>query len=273
MKFVRALVLLVGSQLVSASVHAQEIPCEPIDITPPRYFLLLKRDATTIVTAPLHWDEKTWKKAGIAVLAVGAIMLADAKVREEMLRHAENSMKELADVAEPFGQEYSLPVLAGFYGAGKLFDNPRAAAVAEDGFASSLIAAGIITPAIKSIAGRRRPSQSERNYAFGENGGSFPSGHATQAFAIATVIAEHYDWRWVDITAYGVAGLVGYARIVHQAHFTSDVLAGAIIGIAVGKAVVRINQEQRRCVKLEPMVTADGGAGLSIRFDLSSLRR
>ena len=180
---------------------------------------------------------------------------------------------ELGSVVEPFGQEYSWAVLAGFYGAGKLFDNPRATAVAQDGFASSVIAAGIITPAIKSLAGRSRPSQTERNYVFGEDGASFPSGHATQAFAVASVIAEHYDSRWVDILVYGVAGLVGYARIAHQAHFTSDVLAGAIIGIAVGKAVVRINEQERRRVQLEPMMTTEGGAGLSIRFSFPSFRR
>jgi hypothetical protein len=269
MKFMRVMALLVGSQLASASVQAQDILYEPIDITPPPYFLLLKRDATTIVTAPLQWDERAWKKAGIGVLAVGALMIADSKVREEMLRHTEGAM-ELGNSVEPFGQEYSWAVLAAFYGAGKLFDNQRARAVAEDGFASSVIAAGIITPAIKSLAGRSRPSQSERNYVFGEDGASFPSGHATQAFAIASVIAEHYESRWVDIMVYGIAGLVGYARIAHQAHFTSDVLAGAIIGIAVGKAVVRINEQERRRMQIEPMITTDGGAGLSIRFSLPS---
>jgi hypothetical protein len=271
MKFLRVMVLIAGSQLASASVQAEKLLYEPIDTTPPSYFLLLKRDATTIVTAPLQWDQRTWKKAGIGVLAIGTLMIADSKVREEMLRHTEEAV-ELGGVVEPFGQEYSWAVLAGFYGAGRLFDNERATAVAQDGFASSVIAAGIITPAIKSLAGRSRPSQTDRNYVFGEDGASFPSGHATQAFAIASVIAEHYESRWVDIMVYGIAGLVGYARIAHQAHFTSDVLAGAIIGIAVGKAVVRINEQERRRMQLEPMITTDGGAGLSIRFSFASLR-
>jgi membrane-associated phospholipid phosphatase len=66
------------------------------------------------------------------------------------------------------------------------------------------------------------------------NRGSFPSGHAIGAFAVATVIAERYrDHRWVPWVAYGLAGLVGFSRISLQAHFPSDVFAGAVLGYAI----------------------------------------
>jgi undecaprenyl-diphosphatase len=60
---------------------------------------------------------------------------------------------------------------------------------------------------------------------------SFPSGHATTAFALATVLSLWYPrGRWV----WGAgAVLVGWSRIVLGSHFPSDVLAGAVLGAAV----------------------------------------
>jgi membrane-associated phospholipid phosphatase len=74
---------------------------------------------------------------------------------------------------------------------------------------------------------------------------SFPSGHATGAFTFASVIASHYQSPWVDATAYGIAGLVGVARIRLDAHWTSDVLAGAVIGTLIGRHVVELNRRLR----------------------------
>ena len=46
-------------------------------------------------------------------------------------------------------------------------------------------------------------------------------------------------------TSYSIASLVGLARIYHQAHFASDVVAGAMIGTLVGKSVVSYNNDLR----------------------------
>ena len=279
----RTLLLAACLFLGSASAFAQQeqpavLPSDaaaptiqPVAQKLPSYFLRLKRDATEVLTAPLDWDGNTWKKIAIGVGAVGVVMLLDEEIRDEIQRHSKLTTDRLARAIEPFGSDYSWGVLAGFYGAGKIFNDPRAEAVAADGLASSLIAAGVITPALKTITGRSRPTQSESAYDFLNRRGSFPSGHTTQAFAVAAVVAEHYDSVWVDVLAYGIAGLVGYARIANNAHFASDVLAGAAIGVAVGKSVVRLNSE-RQSIRLVPMATP-GGGGVSVRIDLTKLFR
>lgn len=69
--------------------------------------------------------------------------------------------------------------------------------------------------------------------------GGFPSGHTVAAFSIATVFAERYHrHRWVPWAAYGLAGLVGFSRITLQAHFPSDVFAGAVIGYTISHYIV-----------------------------------
>jgi membrane-associated phospholipid phosphatase len=69
--------------------------------------------------------------------------------------------------------------------------------------------------------------------------GSFPSGHTIAAFSVATVFARRYrSHRWVPWVAYGAAGLIGFSRITLQAHFPSDVFAGAAFGYVISRYAV-----------------------------------
>jgi membrane-associated phospholipid phosphatase len=105
----------------------------------------------------------------------------------------------------------------------------------------------MIVPVLKKAAGRSRPNTGQGATDFNPfNGGeSFPSGHTAEAFTIAASIAENYDAAWVKGLSYGVAGLVGYARMEHDAHWLSDVTASAFIGIGVVKQVSRLNRGRR----------------------------
>ena len=68
---------------------------------------------------------------------------------------------------------------------------------------------------------------------------SFPSGHATAAFAVATVFAHRYrQHRWVPWAAYGVASVISFSRVTNQAHFPSDVFFGAALGFAISEFAV-----------------------------------
>ena len=72
---------------------------------------------------------------------------------------------------------------------------------------------------------------------FGNSGGglsSFPSGHTTSAFALATVLAIYSRKKYFSILLLAAAMLTGYSRIYLAQHFPSDVLAGAFIGMFFG---------------------------------------
>jgi membrane-associated phospholipid phosphatase len=69
--------------------------------------------------------------------------------------------------------------------------------------------------------------------------GSFPSGHAASAFAVAAIFSERYqNHRWVPWVAYGLAGVVGFSRLTTQAHFPSDIFMGAALGYSVSHFAV-----------------------------------
>jgi membrane-associated phospholipid phosphatase len=61
------------------------------------------------------------------------------------------------------------------------------------------------------------------------NNESFPSGHTSASFQGATFIHKRYGLKYA-IPAYIGATFVGWSRIYSEKHYTSDVIAGAIIG-------------------------------------------
>jgi membrane-associated phospholipid phosphatase len=213
----------------------------------PSYPALVWDDVGHVLTAPARWDNSDWKQAGWSAAAViGTALVIDHPWRDFMRRQKPNN-GFLAQV-EKFGSQYSVGVVGGFLAVGALSGNENTLETGEDSLTASLIASGIITPTIKLAFGRARPRANKGvGYfkPFSDANASFPSGHTTEAFALASVISGHYEETWVSYTAYGLAGLVGVARTYHDAHFASDVLAGAMIGTVVGNSVVVYNRERR----------------------------
>jgi len=94
----------------------------------------------------------------------------------------------------------------------------------------------LVTYIIKNISGRQRPADTDDRYSFSPFSfkDSFPSGHATVAFAWATVISENYGIWYIT---YPVATMAAMARIYKNMHWASDVFMGAVIGTFCGKTI------------------------------------
>ncbi len=69
-------------------------------------------------------------------------------------------------------------------------------------------------------------------------GKSFPSSHAVNTFAVATLFAFFYHrWRWA---LFGWAAIVSFSRVAVGVHYPSDILGGALIGLGVGWCVLGV---------------------------------
>lgn len=218
--------------------------------TAKRWSGLAAHDARSLVGAP---DARTWKKAAIATGAIIAATALDDEIRDAARANTATHRGDASKVIGPFGGRYSDRVIAAFLLGGLATNNDRAKAVAFDAFVSSLIASKVITPALKQVVGRDRPNEADDASSF-DGGSAFPSNHTTQAFAVASVIATHYESRWVDAAASGLAGLVGVSRIYDEAHWLSDTIAGAVIGTATGRFIAATNKRQRRRWVVTPVV-------------------
>lgn len=96
------------------------------------------------------------------------------------------------------------------------------------------LANGAVTYAMKAAINRPRPAASDPTLVALEDVRihSFPSGHTSSAFALATSISlDHPKW-FVIVPSYLYASLVGYSRCYLGVHYPSDVVAGAIVGSA-----------------------------------------
>jgi membrane-associated phospholipid phosphatase len=135
---------------------------------------------------------------------------------------------------------------------GLIFNNHKSI---ETGYLSSkaVVHAGLVVIVLKTIAGRERPFYNDNKGRFhiftkleeGSAFHSFPSGHTIMAFSMATVVAKEYrDKKWVGITSYGLASLVGLSRISLDKHWASDVLIGSILGYAIGNFTYKQHQHR-----------------------------
>jgi len=108
------------------------------------------------------------------------------------------------------------------------------------GAAGSAAIAGIIVfKALKRLSHRPRPCQLEPHCwskVLPPDKFSFPSGHTMTAFSIALVLSYYYPS--LEGTLLFLALSIGFSRIVLGMHFLSDVLAGIVLGVALGCAAI-----------------------------------
>jgi undecaprenyl-diphosphatase len=96
---------------------------------------------------------------------------------------------------------------------------------------------------IKPLFPRMRPCNERvhidgARFLLGRKGSpSFPSSHAMNMFAQATLLTLLYRRKRVGITAFSFAAVIGFSRIYVGVHYPFDVLAGAMFGMMVGIAV------------------------------------
>jgi len=110
-------------------------------------------------------------------------------------------------------------------------------------FIASLTMGSAVLHAIKLVLGRRRPRDDMEMglygfmpLAFNPDYNSFPSGHALTICCVAVIFTCVWpDWwpAW-----FAVAGLLAVTRALLTAHFLSDVLIGAGIGLIAAREVL-----------------------------------
>ena len=191
---------------------------------------------------------------GFVVVAAVAVPVDKHFARElrKPVRQSSPVLRNSATVFQIFGHPGALVVGAGLYMLGRLDGQRR---VEDLGLHSveALVIASTVTGVIKTLSGRARPYVNIENSTSFELGRgwrddayrSFPSGHTTLAFTLASIVSsETVRWwprsRWlIGPAMYTGATLTGVSRIYNNEHWASDAVAGAAIGTLTGLKVFR----------------------------------
>ncbi|MCW3087459.1 MAG: phosphatase family protein [Sediminibacterium sp.] len=225
-------------------------------ITPGGYFILLWSDTKQAFTTPFHLQKRDWRNAAYFVAAELALSFADEPIQRGALNlsNKNSTVRGVSKYVTQFGGNYEIYALLGLGAEGFLFKNQKLKTTTLLATQAYIVGAAVEI-SVKFITGRQRP-----NYQVGAgepepsfhgpfykgddvNGtyidGSFPSGHATVAFAAATVFAMEYKNKlWVPILSYTAATLIGLSRLTENKHWATDIVAGAALGILTGQQVV-----------------------------------
>ena len=201
----------------------------------PNYML---QDQAAIWTSPFHTDRKDLKLWAIFGVATAALIATDQWSVKQLPNSS--SQVSVSKWGSRIGSAYSLiPISAGLYfiGTGAHADRLR-----ETGLLcfEALIDSSLVGEAVKLATDRARPLESNGKGRFqsspnGRLNSGFPSGHAINTWAMASVIAHQYPHpRIIPALAYGLASIVVVARVGARQHFPGDVVAGLAVGWFIG---------------------------------------
>lgn len=111
---------------------------------------------------------------------------------------------------------------------------------------------GILTDILKPLIGRARPVELEQDglyefhpLSFTARWNSMPSGHATTAVALALILASSYPR--LRIPAFAYASTLALSRVMVNAHYVSDVLAGVAVAFLTVQALLRLRNHNGIC--------------------------
>jgi membrane-associated phospholipid phosphatase len=220
-------------------------------------------DAGLYFTAPLRWDQSDWLFFGGSLAAVAVAHDFDGRVR------AHFAPAGAAGAAGVTGSD-SNTLRDAIPAASLVVGTWLASELTQDSFANTeaytmVEAAGFSTitaEALKYAAGRERPDQTTNPNDWRDAGSSFPSLHATAAFAVGTVFAESGsdDYRWFRrVVGYGMATATAYLRVRGNQHWLSDTVAGAALGIASARFSTHRRLQRAHLWNVSFAPSQDGG--------------
>jgi len=203
---------------------------------------------------------------GVGTASVFAISRFDDPLSDELTSWQN---RELMRVFEEVGDANAARPAALLIFAGTLLQTNHR--VQDAAFASleALIFANILTNALKAVSGRSRPWQEKGPDHWKPFSGntSFPSGHATTAFAAVTPWIIYFPHP-LSYIAGGVAATTSISRSALRFHWPSDIVAGGFIGYSISSWLVRRHTSSRQENSPGRVSPVIGPSTLGVRLSL-----
>lgn len=200
-----------------------------------RGVLVIGKDELTFIKAPFQKKNIKWD---LLVVGVTAPLIA---TDEQVARQVNPAWHDNSLTVSNALTYANVAAAGGIFLTGLITDNDHAK---DTGVATARGAADafLLYGAMKVIFQRERPytNNAEGQFFSGNwQSGSFPSGHSTLDWTIASVIAHEYPKWPVQLAMYSLATAVSTTRVTGGVHFPSDVVVGGMLGYLVGRYVAK----------------------------------
>ena len=206
------------------------------------YFGSYWRDTKDIVSAPFKWKTKEFLTVGLILGGAVILYTQDEQIRKIAERNQSQAMDNVTDVLSPLGKYYSVLGYASaayIYGLAEKNQNVQAKSLI---LLKTILITAAFTYAVKSLTHRARPYQENDSRLWEGPFGttrysSFPSGHTTATFTIATFLLKETKSTFVKVMGYTIASLVALSRVYDDKHWSSDIYIGAVLGTAIASSI------------------------------------
>ena len=201
-----------------------------------------------------------WNLAILGVGAGAAITLSQTEADNEVQESLDGSLGNFAEIGNIGGNALTIAgITVTSYIVAKRIKDEKFLQTSEALIESEIITA-VMTEGLKVSVGRKRPNGDNNRFS-----SSFPSGHVSACFALATTFDSIYGYK-VGIPLYAFSSFVGLSRLSDNKHFLSDVLFGAALGTAVGRGVASIHKDGKKS-RFSIIPYSDGNiTGLALAF-------
>ena len=223
-----------------------------------------------ILSSPARISKKNACRAGGIALMTGILFIYDQEIIDGVRRNRDNPLQKFVARKgkdfEPMGQIEKMNPYCFIGLATGLVTGYEPLRDASFQILVSLSIASTIKNAAGQVIGRARPSvfQGPRYFKF-NTGYSFPSGHTSNAFQVATILSHHFNYLPFTVLSYGLATSVGFQRMDANLHWATDVFIGAVFGTAVAKTIIKLHEN--RNMKVSPtLIGPTRSVGLNIRY-------
>jgi membrane-associated phospholipid phosphatase len=203
----------------------------------------LPGDQKAIWTSPLHLRKRDFSFVVPLLATTGGLIGSD----HHSMSRAQSKATDIkrSNTVSNFGLGGVIAVPAFMYAWGSYKGNPR---FRETGLLSgeALLDSLAFSEALKPVFARQRPTLTDGRGLFFQDptSASFPSGHATLSWAVASVIAHEYPGPLTKLLVYGAASAISISRVTGRKHFPADVVLASASGWLIGRHVFRAHHDR-----------------------------
>jgi hypothetical protein len=209
------------------------------------FFLSARSFSMSVLDHAKYTFEDAFDTTGLEILGAGTFLTLIAFSQDSAMHDAWNHNQRMPTNISAVGNFWGSGIPEVAIAIGQLVFDQENGIVYSEGLASSFA----VTEILKYSVARQRPDSG--------NTTSLPSGHTQVSFASATSLTVSYGW-WIGIPMFAMGTFTGLSRLADNAHWLSDVTAGATIGVLFGRAGFKHH------FNLKPMAILDGGNGAGL---------